>query len=137
MRDRLSGSTVTVALAAAAVCAAISLPVARTLAQAPAVPLPDPPPQAREGRVGALKTPWGEPDLQGIWTDEFDTAFQRPPRYAKQEFFTEAQRQEIDRERTALYSEERPAERGTEFDVRARTTTRCSCPISTSGRARR
>jgi len=125
MRDRLSGSTVTVALAAAAVCAAISLPFARTLAQTPAV------------SGVALKTPWGEPDLQGIWTDEFDTAFQRPPRYANQEFFTEAQRQEIDRERTALYSEERPAERGTEFDVRARTTTRCSCPISTSGRARR
>ena len=105
MRDRLSGSTVTVALAAAAVCAAISLPFARTLAQTPAV------------SGVALKTPWGEPDLQGIWTDEFDTAFQRPPRYANQEFFTEAQRQEIDRERTALYSEERPAERGTEFDV--------------------
>jgi hypothetical protein len=105
MRDRLSGSTVTVAIAAAVASAAISLPVARTLAQA----------EALSG--AALKTPWGEPDLQGIWTDEFDTAFQRPPRYANQEFFTEAQRQEIDRERTALYSEERPAERGTEFDV--------------------
>jgi hypothetical protein len=65
----------------------------------------------------ALQTPWGEPDLQGIWTDEFDTALQRPPRFANQEFFTDAQRQALDRERTALYSEERPAERGTEFDV--------------------
>jgi hypothetical protein len=105
MRDRLSALTVTVAIAAAAVSAAILLPAARSLAQAPAV------------SGAALKTPWGDPDLQGIWTDEFDTAFQRPPRYANQEFFTDAQRQEIDRERTALYSEERPAERGTEFDV--------------------
>jgi hypothetical protein len=24
---------------------------------------------------------WGEPDLQGIWTDEFDTPFQRPAKY--------------------------------------------------------
>jgi hypothetical protein len=27
---------------------------------------------------------WGEPDLQGIWTDEFDTPFQRPAKYANQ-----------------------------------------------------
>jgi hypothetical protein len=101
MRDRFSGSTVTVAIAALAVSAAVSVPVTRTSAEA----------------ALALKTPWGEPDLQGIWTDEFDTALQRPPRYANQEFFTEAQREELDKERTALYGEERPAERGTEFDV--------------------
>ena len=50
----------------------------------------------------ALKTPWGEPDLQGIWTDETDTPLQRPARYANQEFFTEAQRAELDKERRAL-----------------------------------
>jgi hypothetical protein len=105
MRDRFSGSTVTVAIAAAAITAAISVPVSRTSAEAPVTSGP------------ALKTPWGEPDLQGIWTDEFDTALQRPPRYANQEFFTAAQRQELDKERTELYGEERPAERGTEFDV--------------------
>jgi hypothetical protein len=114
MRDRFSGSTVTVAIAVAVVSAALLVPVT---AQAPASPLGNPPPQARERSVGTLKTPWGEPDLQGVWTDEFDTAFQRPPKYANQEFFTEAQRQEIDRERTALYSEERPAEHGTDLDV--------------------
>ena len=52
--------------------------------------------------TASLKTPWGEPDLQGIWTDEFDTPFQRPAKYANQEFFTEAQRAELDKERTAL-----------------------------------
>ena len=65
----------------------------------------------------ALKTPWGEPDLQGIWTDETDTPLQRPARYANQEFFTEAQRAEIDRARSELLSRERRAERGTERDV--------------------
>ena len=48
----------------------------------------------------ALKTPWGEPDLQGIWTDETDTPLQRPPRYANQEFFTEEQRAELDKQRS-------------------------------------
>jgi hypothetical protein len=97
MRDRFFGSMVHFAIAAAAVSAAVT------------------PSSAGEG--AAPKTPWGEPDLQGIWTDEFDTALQRPPRFANQEFFTEAQRQELDKERTALYSEERPAEHGTELDV--------------------
>jgi hypothetical protein len=52
--------------------------------------------------VPVLKTPWGEPDLQGIWTDEFDTPLQRPAKYAEQEFFTEAQRAELDKERTEM-----------------------------------
>src|SRR5262252_10074672 len=115
MDDRLSGSIVTAAVAAAAVGAAISASVTQTSAQAPP---PPPTPQVADGRVAAaLKTPWGEPDLQRIWTDEFDTALQRPPKYANQEFFTPAQREELDQERAALYGEERPAERGTEFDV--------------------
>jgi hypothetical protein len=118
MRDRFSGSMVTAAFAAAAVSAAISVPVTLLSITSASAQAPPPPTQAGEGRAGvALKTPWGEPDLQGIWTDEFDTPFQRPPRYANQEFFTQAQREELDKERTELYSEERPAERGTEFDV--------------------
>jgi hypothetical protein len=64
--------------------------VTGTSAQAPAV------------SGAALKTPWGEPDLQGIWTDEFDTTLQRPAKYANQEFFTEAQRAELDRVRSEL-----------------------------------
>jgi hypothetical protein len=64
-----------------------------------------------------LKTPWGEPDLQGIWTDESDTPLQRPAKYAKQEFFTDAQRAELDKERSALLGRDRRVERGTELDV--------------------
>ncbi len=64
-----------------------------------------------------LKTPWGEPDLQGIWTDESDTPLQRPAKYANQEFFTEAQRAELDKERAALLGRDRRVERGTELDV--------------------
>jgi hypothetical protein len=91
MPDRSSGSIITVTLAAAAV-AALSLPLA--MAQAP----------AKSGAAQDLmvKTQWGEPDLQGIWTDETDTPLQRPPKYANQEFFTAAQREELDRDRSAL-----------------------------------
>src|SRR5467141_4153862 len=64
-----------------------------------------------------LKTPWGEPDLQGIWTDESDTPLQRPAKYANQELFTEAQRAELDKERAALLGRDRRVERGTELDV--------------------
>ncbi len=67
--------------------------------------------------ASVLKTPWGEPDLQGIWTDEFDTPLQRSPKYANQAFFTEAQRQELDRERSALLGRDKRVERGTELDV--------------------
>src|SRR5579864_8116566 len=67
--------------------------------------------------TSTLKTAWGEPDLQGIWTDESDTPLQRPAKYANQEFFTEAQRAELDRERAALQSRDKRVERGTELDV--------------------
>ncbi|HWJ36232.1 MAG TPA: hypothetical protein VNR70_13240, partial [Steroidobacteraceae bacterium] len=87
MGDRFSTSMITVAIAAAAVSTAISVPATRTSAQAPAF------------SNTALNTPWGEPDLQGIWTEEFDTPLQRPAQYANQEFFTETQRQELDKRR--------------------------------------
>jgi hypothetical protein len=67
--------------------------------------------------AAVLKTPWGEPDLQGIWTDESDTPLQRSPKYANQEFFTPAQRAELDKQRAALLGRDRRVERGTELDV--------------------
>src|SRR5205807_5934588 len=111
MRDRFSRQVITVAIAAAAVGAILSVPITRTSAQAPAASLKASAPTA------VLKTPWGEPDLQGIWTDETDTPLQRSPKYASQEFFTEAQRAELDRERAAMLGRDRRAERGTLADV--------------------
>src|SRR5438874_8269519 len=64
-----------------------------------------------------LKTAWGEPDLQGIWTDETDTPLQRPSKYATQEFFTEQQRAELDTQRAELGGKDNRSERGTELDV--------------------
>jgi hypothetical protein len=66
--------------------------------------------------AATLETPWGEPDLQGIWTAEFDTPLQRSAKYADQEFFTEAQQVELDKERSATLADVRP-KHGTEADV--------------------
>jgi hypothetical protein len=62
-------------------------------------------------------TTWGEPDLQGIWTDPTDTPLQRSPKYASQEFFSEDQRAELDRVRSGFIGRDRRSERGTEADV--------------------
>ena len=73
MRDRLLNSISVAAIAAAAVgilvAASDQVPTSAT-----------------------FKTPWGDPDLQGIWTDETTTPLQRSAKYADQEFFTAAQR---------------------------------------------
>src|SRR5438094_10204630 len=65
----------------------------------------------------SLKTSWGEPDLQGIWTRDYDIAMQRPEKYKDQEFFTEAQIAELDKARAARPGNETRALRGTEQDV--------------------
>jgi hypothetical protein len=70
MPEGFLSSMITVAVAAAAVGAVISA-------------------STRTAPAQALTTPWGEPDLQGIWSDEFN-----------QEFFTEAQRAELDKVRS-------------------------------------
>src|SRR6266853_2516734 len=112
MRDRFSGSMIMAAIAAAAVSAVISASIDRTSAQAPARSAAAPAP------APALKTPWGEPDLQGIWTDETDTPLQRPAKYADQEFFTAAQRSELDEARTAvLVNADKGRAQGTARDV--------------------
>jgi len=64
-----------------------------------------------------FRTPWGEPDLQGIWTVETDTPFQRSPKYANREFFTEAERAEFDKVRAVLRGRDDRAPRGSETDV--------------------
>jgi hypothetical protein len=101
MRDRFKGSLVLIAVATAA-ASALAVSATRTSA---------------ESSGAALKTSWGEPDLQGIWTDETNTPLQRPEKYANQEFFTPEQRAELDRERSALLGRDKRVERGTELDV--------------------
>jgi hypothetical protein len=109
MDNRFSGLIVTAAIVATA-SAAISVSITRASAQPPAV-------SGDAMKAPSLKTPWGEPDLQGIWTDEFDTPFQRPAKFANQQFFTEAQREEMDKARSLLLSNDERQQRGSELDV--------------------
>ena len=38
----------------------------------------------------APRTPWGEPDLQGIWNSKVITPLERPAKYADREFLADA-----------------------------------------------
>ena len=105
MREKFSGSLITAAIGGAV----ISVSATGMAAEMPAASATPP--------AQALKMPWGEPDLQGIWTDETATPLQRPARYANQEVFSEAERAELDRVRSEVLGRERRAERGTERDV--------------------
>jgi hypothetical protein len=104
MRDRFPGSMVAVAVALAAGAVAAGAAISASVAGALAEP-------------SALKTPWGEPDLQGIWTDEFDTPLQRPARYGNQEFLTPAQQAELDRQRSMHFGGDPRQQRGSPIDV--------------------
>lgn len=50
--------------------------------------------------AAAQTTSWGDPDLQGIWTNQTPTPLERPDALAGKRFFTEAEAAEF--ERTAL-----------------------------------
>jgi hypothetical protein len=67
-------------------------------------------------KASGLKTAWGEPDLQGIWMDEYQTPLQRPAKFAGKESFTDEERAALDAQRAAI--ELRPrGEKGSERDV--------------------
>ncbi len=50
------------------------------------------------------RTPWGDPDLQGIWTNEnTGTPLQRPARFEDREFLTDEEVAELEQEALARY----------------------------------
>src|SRR5882724_12250596 len=63
------------------------------------------------------RTPWGDPDLQGSWSNATTTPLQRPAKYAGREFLTPQERAEQDKE-TAVGTDKRSA-RGSAEDVDA------------------
>src|ERR1700676_2407629 len=99
--------TATVWVQAGTGAAAQTAPAAQTTAR--------PAPAAKGGP--APKTGWGDPDLQGIWTDDYQTPMQRPTTYANKEFFTPDEQAALDNQRAALLRREVRVERGTEKDV--------------------
>ena len=74
---------------------------------------------AANGQTGpAAQTSWGEPDLQGIWSYDFEVPLQRPARFGNREFFTEEEQATLDKERERILNQDdRRYERGSEQDV--------------------
>ena len=98
----MSTRIIEVVAGAAVVAAAAGLLV---LAPAPAAQAPE------------FVTAWGEPDLQGIWTDIYATPLQRPERFADQEVFTDAERAALDEQRTVHPRRDARELVGTDRDV--------------------
>jgi hypothetical protein len=72
----------------------------------------------RQTQVSANgRTAWGDPDLQGIWTDPYQTPLQRPPQFANKEFFTDDERAKLDEQRAGIPRRDQRVERGSERDV--------------------
>src|SRR2546426_7239575 len=65
----------------------------------------------------APRTAWGEPDLQGIWTDPYQTPLERPAQFAGKQVFTDEERAALDKERAAILRRDQRLERGSERDV--------------------
>ena len=66
----------------------------------------------------APQTPWGEPDLQGMWSVELLVPLERPDGITT-EFYTEEQVAELDRQRAnmSVFGNHLRAEPGSEADV--------------------
>jgi hypothetical protein len=94
-------------IAVATTLIVVSLTIATITGQAPT--------PARKGPTA--KTSWGEPDLQGIWTIDYQVPLQRPAKYKDKAFFTEAEIAQLDKERAAKPSLEKRGKRGTDQDV--------------------
>ena len=49
----------------------------------------------QSGESTATRTPWGDPDLQGMWTSSTYTPLERPDQFADREFLTDEERAEL------------------------------------------
>jgi hypothetical protein len=110
MKERLRPAGMATAIATMSLTCGVACRTSATTVEAPTVAKAGPTP----------KTPWGKPDLQGIWSREVDIPLERPAKYANQEFFTDAERAELDRQIADIVnrdSTESRRARGTERDV--------------------
>jgi hypothetical protein len=97
--------------------AAVLMTVVVLLKLAPA-PVVGQAPTAAAKAGPAPDTPWGEPDLQGIWSYDFEEPLQRPAQYANKEFFSDEEQAQLDRQRSGILNQsDRRYSRGSEQDV--------------------
>jgi hypothetical protein len=65
----------------------------------------------------ALKTAWGDPDLQGIWNNDYQIPLQRPDGFEGKAFLTEQERAALDAEREKSARRDNRPPRGSQQDV--------------------
>jgi hypothetical protein len=85
--------------------------------QAPVPQSPPKTPSAPAAVPNTPKTAWGQPSLEGIWLDEFDTPLERPAKYSTREFFTDEERTALDAEHSGNAGRNVRAEVGSRQDV--------------------
>src|SRR5262245_14218240 len=83
-------------LAPLGILAAVALAVSVAVQPAAAQALTSASVRGTTGNSTPLRTPWGDPDLQGVWTNTTLTPLERPDNVAGREVFTDAERTERD-----------------------------------------
>jgi hypothetical protein len=97
-----------VLVVAAAVAAGLSVPTDRVAAQSQ---------NNGAARSASLKTPWGEPDLQGIWNGETLTPLERPARWSDKPVLTPEEAAAVEKWVASAPGRDDRSQRGTERDV--------------------
>ena len=72
---------------------------------------------ASEQRPPVPRTPWGDPDLQGLWNYGTNTPLQRPLKYAGREWLTEEEVAAENLEWSTFATSERRSELTAQFDL--------------------
>jgi hypothetical protein len=107
MKDRLRTSMVVLAVVivvdALRAVAGQAPPAKPTSAATPAPAVPSKPVDAAKGRPAPkawtpTRTPWGDPDLQGVWNDATSTPLQRPSTRAGKDVLSDEEADEFQRE---------------------------------------
>src|SRR5262249_7617677 len=66
-------------------------------------------PRASDAKDWRARTPWGDPDLQGVWNDATSTPLQRPTELAGKDILTDEEAAETPPQTAVLRSQDRPA----------------------------
>src|SRR5687768_8072950 len=85
-------------------CAAMT-PVVRSAAVAACLLVSTAAAVAQNGKGPSHRTPWGHPDLQGIWTNSTITPLERPAAFAGREFMTEEEARKLDQAAATQYDQ--------------------------------
>ena len=87
-------------------CAVVIAWVVTVGGQAPTTPQKTPA-AAKSGKV--VRTPWGDPDLQGIWTGSTITPLERPKEFAGKEFLTDEEAARLEKQALANQVDRAPS----------------------------